>query len=65
METLPPSGVNLTALETQVEDHLLESQLVSLDHPDVVSDLHRDGDGVQSRPLADHCQRVLQGAADR
>ena len=57
-------GRELDGVGDQVEDHLLESQLVGLDHPDVVSDFHRDGDGVQSRPLADHCHGVVHGTAD-
>ena len=57
-------GSELDGVREQIEDHLLESQLVGLDRPDVVSDLDRDGDGVQGRPLADHRHCVVQSAAD-
>ena len=40
-------GGELHGVGEQVEDHLLESELVGVDRPDVGRYLHRDGDGVQ------------------
>ena len=55
--TLPPSGVNLTALDTRLSTHLLEPQLVGVDGVDVVVDLDGQRDAVAGRALAHQRER--------